>query len=59
MRIKAIKKPTFLTSNAKKPFNSLKQVFIKALIFKYFNLENHTKIKTNILGYAISKIFSQ
>ena len=31
--IKAIKKPTFVTSNAKKIFNYLKQAFIKALIF--------------------------
>ena len=37
LNIKDIKKFVFLTSNAKKAFNCLKQVFIKALIFKYFN----------------------
>ena len=33
LNIKATKKSIFLTPNAKKAFNHLKQVFIKALIF--------------------------
>lgn len=37
MHIKDIKKPAFLTSNIKKTFNQLKQVFIKAPILQYFN----------------------
>lgn len=32
IRIKAMGKPTFLTFNARKVFNYLKQVFIKTLI---------------------------
>ena len=39
--IKATKKLIFLTTDAKKTFNYLRQIFIKALIFRYFNLENH------------------
>ena len=33
LNIRAIKKPSFLTLNAKKAFKYLKQVFIKTLIF--------------------------
>ena len=47
LTIRAIKKPILLTSNIKKVFNHLKQVFIKALIFQHFDLENHIRIKTN------------
>ena len=39
--IGAIRKPTFLTFNAKKVFNHLKQAFIKALIFQHFDLEKY------------------
>ena len=38
--IKAIKKPTFLTYNAKKVFEHLRQTLIKTPIFQHFNLEN-------------------
>ena len=39
--IGAIKKSNFLTPNAKKAFNHLRLVFIKALIFRHFDLQSH------------------
>ena len=55
---KAAGKSNFLISNAKKAFNHLKQVFIKTLILKHFDLENHIQIKVNILGYTKSALLS-
>ena len=37
--IKATEESIFLTPNAKKTFNYLKQIFIKDPIFQHFNLE--------------------
>lgn len=37
--IKAMKKSIFLIFNINKIFNCLKQIFIKAFIFQYFNLK--------------------
>ena len=56
--IKATRKPLFLIFNAKKTFNYLRQAFIKAPIFQYFNLESYIWIETNISNYVIGKIFS-
>ena len=39
LNIDAIKKLTFLTCNAKKTFNYLRQMFTQVLIFQYFYLE--------------------
>ena len=39
--IGAIKELIFLTLNAKKIFNYLKQAFIKILIFQHFDLESY------------------
>ena len=39
--IRATGKPMFLTFNAKKAFNHLKQAFIKALILQHFDPECH------------------
>ena len=39
--IRAIKKFIFLIPNTKKVFNYLQLVFIKTLIFQYFNLKIH------------------
>ena len=36
-----MRKPIFLTSNAKKAFNYLKQIFIKAPILQHFDLKNY------------------
>ena len=57
--IKATREPNFLTSNAKKAFNHLRLVFIKALILRHFDLESHIRIETNASGYAIDGVLSQ
>lgn len=49
----------FLIFEAKKAFTELKQAFIKAPILNHYNSGYHIKIKTNVSGYAISRIFSQ
>ena len=54
-----MKKPIFLIFNAKKTFNYLELIFIKALILQYFDLKSHIWIKTNISSYIISRILSQ
>ena len=56
--IRAIGEPIFLTLNVKKTFNLLKQAFIKALIFRHFDLKCHIRIETNVSGYAIGGVFS-
>ena len=57
--IKPIKKPTFLTSNAKNAFNYLRLAFIKAPIFYYLDLKNYIQITTDASGYSISEMLSQ
>ena len=49
----------FLIPEAKKIFIYLQKTLTKALIFDYFNLKSHIRIKTNALGYIISRILSQ
>lgn len=48
----------FLTSGTKLAFIKLRQVFIKALIFLYFDLKCHICIKINTSGYAIGGVLS-
>ena len=55
--IGAMGKPMFLTANARKAFNQLRQAFIKALI-QLFDLESHIQIQINALSYVIGKVFS-
>ena len=55
----AMEEPIFLTSDARKAFNQLKQVFTKALIFQHFDLKYHIRIETNASGYAIGGDLSQ
>ena len=57
--IGAMKKPNFLTSNAKKAFNYLQLAFIKALILQHFDSKSHIWIETDILGYAIGEVLNQ
>ena len=57
--IGAIRKPNFLTPNAKKAFNHLQLAFIKASIFQHFDLKSHIWIEINISCYAIDRILSQ
>ena len=56
--IKVIGERTFLISNAKKTFNYLQLVFIKAPIFRRFNLKSHIYIKIDASSYAINRMLS-
>ena len=51
--------PSFLTLKARAAFNHLQLAFIKTLILQHFNSECHIWIKTNALGYVISRVLSQ
>ena len=57
--IKVMEEPIFLTSNAKKVFNQLRQVFTKAPILQHFDLEFDIWIETNASSYAIGGVLSQ
>ena len=57
--IGAMGKPNFLTSNAKKAFNHLRLMFIKAPILRHFDSKSHIRIETNASGYTISGVLSQ
>ena len=52
-------KPTFLTLDARKAFNQLRQAFTKAPILQHFDPECHIRIETNASGYAIGGVLSQ
>ena len=49
----------FFTFKAKKNFIKLKQVFVKALIFNYFDFDHNISIEIDTSSYIISGIFSQ
>ena len=49
----------YLNPNARQFFTQLRQAFIKALIFQYFDLEYYIQIETDVLNYTISKVQSQ
>ena len=57
--IKAMRKPNFLISDAKKAFNHLRLAFIKAPILRHFDLESHIRIETDVSDYAIGKVLNQ
>ena len=57
--IGAIREPNFLTPIAKKIFNHLRLVFIKALILRHFNPESYIRIKTDVSDHAIGGVLSQ
>ena len=59
LNIGAMRKPNFLTSNAKKAFNHLRLAFIEALILQYFDSESHIRIETDTSSYAIGGVLSQ
>lgn len=56
IKIKAIR---YLIFNIEIVFIKLKQIFIKVLFLKQFNLKYYIWIEINILIYIISKNFSQ
>ena len=49
----------FLIFGARLAFTKLRQAFVKAQFFYHFNPELQTRDKTDVLGYAIGRIFSQ
>ena len=49
----------FLTPKAKLAFIKLRQMFVKTLIFHYFNSECHIRIETNASRYTIGRILNQ
>ena len=49
----------YLTPNAKKAFDQLRQAFTKAPILQYFNSEQYIQVETDASGYAISGVLSQ
>ena len=49
----------YLTPDAKKVFDQLRQVFTQALIFQHFDPERYIWIKTNVSGYAINGVLNQ
>ena len=51
--------PTFLTLNAKKAFNQLRQAFTKFLILCHFDPKCYIRIETDTSGYAIGGVLSQ
>ena len=59
MRLGAMGKPIFLTSNAREAFNQLRQVFTKALILQHFDPECHIRTETDTSSYAIGEVLSQ
>ena len=48
----------FLSSKAKQTFTELRQAFIKARIFHYFDPDYHIRIETDVFGYAIGRVLS-
>ena len=49
----------YLTADAKKAFDQLRQAFIKALILQHFDLEQYIRVKTDASGHAIDGVLSQ
>ena len=49
----------FLTPETRLAFIQLRQMFVEAPIFHYFDLESHIQIETDALGYAIRDVLSQ
>ena len=49
----------FLILGAKLAFNELKQTFVKAPIFYYFNPEHYIRIEIDVPGYTIGGVFCQ
>ncbi len=49
----------FFTSEAKKAFTELRQVFVEGPILNHFDQEHHIRIETDASDYAIGRILSQ
>ena len=48
----------YIIFKARVAFIKLRKAFNKAQILQYFDLEYYIQIKTNALGYAISRVLS-
>ena len=57
--VKDTKGFNYLTLDTKKAFNYLCHAFTQASILSYFDFEQHIRIETNALGYAISGVLCQ
>lgn len=53
-----VRSSNFFTSEAKLVFTTLRQAFVKALIFYHFDPKCYIWFETNALGYVISEVFS-
>lgn len=53
------KNTKFSNFNASTTFTQLRQAFIKASIFRHFNLKYDIRIETNTLGYTINRMLNQ
>ena len=49
----------YLTPDAKKTFDQLRQIFTEAPIFQHFDPEQYIQVETDALGHAISGVLSQ
>ena len=49
----------YLIPDARQAFIQLRQAFIKAWILQHFDPEYHTRIETDVSGYAIGNVLSQ
>ena len=58
-RLGTMGEPTFLTLNARKAFNQLRQAFTETPILRHFDPECHIRIETDTLRYAIRGVLSQ
>ena len=56
---KTITRLNFLTPEARLVFTKLRQVFVKALIFHYFDPERHIRVETDVSGYTIGEVLNQ
>lgn len=50
--------PSFLNSRARLIFVKLRQAYIKALIFYYFDSKSYIQVETDALDYAIDRVLS-
>ena len=55
----ATEESKFLTSEAKKAFNRLKQAFTEGPILRHFDPKCHIWIETDVSGYSIGEVLSQ
>ena len=58
-KFKKIIRSDFLTPKTRLAFTKLRQAFVKAPIFHYFDLKRYIRVEMNASGYAISRVFSQ